>query len=170
MKEIEVSPFSINLKFYREKANLSQKALGRELGISGATISYYENGKQQPPIDLAKNITDFFGVSLNDFMSVSKNIDDDFIKNIELREKYKKEIAGDKPSDKAGDIYTKNDNTSHKEGNSYEIEALKKSLEDKERIIAMLEQRVSDKEELNKMLRNEVDRLKNELQGYKSSE
>ncbi|WP_338764051.1 helix-turn-helix domain-containing protein [Bernardetia sp. ABR2-2B] len=173
MDNTEISQFGISLKYCRElNDNMSQRALGKALGVSGGSISHYENGKQ-PTLELAQKAADFFDLTLDEFLNiVDKNTNQELVEKAKLKSRYKQDIkqAGDKAGDKAGDIYTKSDNTSHKEGNSYEIEALRKSLEDKERIIASLEQRITDKEELNKMLRNEVDRLKKELQGYKSSE
>lgn len=158
--------FGINLKAFRESHNMTLRDLSKKAGVAAGSLSNYENGKQ-PTLEVAENIAEVFGVSLSKFLVLdSEQIGALYISKSNIQNTELSEVLGEELSE----VRNKNDNTSHKEGNSYEIEALKKSLEDKERIIAMLEQRVSDKEELNQMLRSEVDRLKNELQGYKSGE
>lgn len=49
----------------REKAGMSYAKAGQKVGISDRAYSYYEQGKRTPSIDIAKNIADCFGVSLD---------------------------------------------------------------------------------------------------------
>ena len=53
------------LKLLRKNANLTMKALGRELGMAESTISLYESGKRCPDIQTLIRFADYFGVSLD---------------------------------------------------------------------------------------------------------
>lgn len=51
------------LKEQRIAKGLSQEALGKELGLSKAAISLYENGKRSPKFETILDIMFLFGVS-----------------------------------------------------------------------------------------------------------
>ena len=57
--------FSEKLYELRKKDGLSQKELAKRLGISQASINYWEKGQRTPSIDMVSMIADYFGVSLN---------------------------------------------------------------------------------------------------------
>lgn len=61
MREI----LSQRLRMLRESAGLSQKALSEKTSVSSASIGYYENGDRFPGLDIAAELADFFGVSLD---------------------------------------------------------------------------------------------------------
>ncbi|MBO0794051.1 MAG: helix-turn-helix domain-containing protein [Ktedonobacteraceae bacterium] len=42
--------FASQLRLYRERAGLSQRALGEKVGVSDATIGYWENGVNRPQL------------------------------------------------------------------------------------------------------------------------
>lgn len=52
------------IKMEREKRNMSQVALGKELGVVGKQISNYENGKTQPPIEVLFKLCETFDCEL----------------------------------------------------------------------------------------------------------
>ena len=57
--------FQKRLSQLRAESGLSQSKLARQLGISPATVGYYENGDRLPDIDIAARIARFFGVSID---------------------------------------------------------------------------------------------------------
>ena len=52
--------FRRRLSQLRAESGLSQSKLAKQLGISPATIGYYENGDRLPDIDIAARIAVFF--------------------------------------------------------------------------------------------------------------
>ncbi len=61
MREI----LSQRLRELREATGLSQKELSKKISVSAASIGYYENGDRIPGLDVAAELADFFGVSLD---------------------------------------------------------------------------------------------------------
>ena len=60
-----MAEFKDMLKYFRERAGLSQSELAAKLGLSASTISMYEVGKRQPDFEKEELIADFFNVDLN---------------------------------------------------------------------------------------------------------
>ncbi len=60
-----ISSFSSRLKALRMKKHLSQKALGKMLGLSDKTISAYENGRNTPDFQTLIKISRVFNVSVD---------------------------------------------------------------------------------------------------------
>jgi len=58
-----VDLFGERLKILRTKRGISTIRLGKELGVSDATISRWENGLIKPTAESIYNIAKFFGVS-----------------------------------------------------------------------------------------------------------
>ena len=54
------------IKAYRRAMNLSQQALGEQLGISSVAVSKWERGQSQPDIPTLSRLADLFGVSLDE--------------------------------------------------------------------------------------------------------
>lgn len=54
---------------YRKESGLKQQDVASALGISRATLSYYENGSRQPDIEVAFQLCSFYGKTLNDLLS-----------------------------------------------------------------------------------------------------
>ncbi len=54
-----------NIKYLREKNNLSQKEFARILNISNSTLSQYESNVRVPSDDIKIQIADYFNVSLD---------------------------------------------------------------------------------------------------------
>lgn len=55
--------FGERLKELRQDKNLGQNELADKIGISNASISYYENGKQEPTASTIIKIALYFNVS-----------------------------------------------------------------------------------------------------------
>lgn len=55
--------FMVELKKYRESANLSQAMLANKLGVSQATVGMWESGKREPNFSTLCKLADYFGVS-----------------------------------------------------------------------------------------------------------
>ena len=53
------------LKEIRKKKKLSQLKVAFDLNISREAISYYENGKRSPSIDMLTAFSDYFNVSID---------------------------------------------------------------------------------------------------------
>ncbi|MFL5752889.1 MAG: helix-turn-helix domain-containing protein, partial [Bacteroidia bacterium] len=56
---------SSNIKVLRELKNLSQGSLAEELGINRARLAAYEEGRNEPPLELLVSIADHFHISLD---------------------------------------------------------------------------------------------------------
>jgi len=55
----------IGLKKIREKKKYSQQKVAMDLSISREALSYYENGKRSPDIDMLVKMSAYFGVSID---------------------------------------------------------------------------------------------------------
>ncbi len=63
MKDFTHSLFGERLKQLRTEKNIGQNQLAKELGLSNASISYWETGKQLPTIEAVYKLAVYFGVS-----------------------------------------------------------------------------------------------------------
>lgn len=57
--------FSSNLKFLRNKFNLTQSAVAKNLNISQGTYANYESGNREPDFNILLKISSFFNTSLD---------------------------------------------------------------------------------------------------------
>lgn len=55
----------VGLRIIRKKKNLNQQKVAMDLNISREVISYYENGKRNPDIQMLKTLSKYFGVSID---------------------------------------------------------------------------------------------------------
>ena len=55
----------IGLKNIRKKKNLNQQKVAMDLNISREALSYYENGKREPSLELLVAMSNYFNVSIN---------------------------------------------------------------------------------------------------------
>ena len=55
--------FGERLKELRQEKNIGQNQLASDLGISNASISYYETGKQEPTASTIIKLANYFNVS-----------------------------------------------------------------------------------------------------------
>jgi transcriptional regulator with XRE-family HTH domain len=62
----------IGLKLIRKQQKWSQLKVSMDLNISREALSHYENGKRSPDIQMLKNMSQYFGVSI-DYLINGKN-------------------------------------------------------------------------------------------------
>ncbi len=55
----------IGLRKIRKERKLNQLKVAMDLNISRESLSYYENGKRNPDIQLLKSMSDYFNVSID---------------------------------------------------------------------------------------------------------
>lgn len=67
--------FPKTLALLRKERNLSQRQVAKELGISQALLSHYENGIREPGLDFVVQACDFYGVSADYLLGRSLNRD-----------------------------------------------------------------------------------------------
>ena len=59
-------PLNNRLKAYRAKHNITQRDMGKLVGVSRQTISMIERGDYSPSVTLALKIAKYFGVHVED--------------------------------------------------------------------------------------------------------
>ena len=60
---------------YRKLNNFTQSELAKQIGVSKAAISMWENGERNPNIEVLKKLSNIFNISLNEFF-LEDNIND----------------------------------------------------------------------------------------------
>lgn len=65
----------IGLRQIRKQKKLSQLKVAMDLSISREALSYYENGKRSPDLNMLVNLSQYFNVSI-DYLITGK----DFVK------------------------------------------------------------------------------------------
>ena len=55
----------IGLKKLRKQKNLSQLKVAMDLAVSREALSYYENGKRSPDVDMLVKLSRYFNVSVD---------------------------------------------------------------------------------------------------------
>ena len=55
----------IGLKKIRKQKNLNQLKVAMDLNISREALSHYENGKRSPDVQMLRNLSDYFNVSID---------------------------------------------------------------------------------------------------------
>ena len=64
----------IGLKIIRKQKNYSQLKVAMDLNISREALSYYENGKRSPDVDMLIKLSEYFNVSI-DFLIKGKDFE-----------------------------------------------------------------------------------------------
>lgn len=65
----------VGLKLIRKQRKLSQLKVAMDLNISREALSHYENGKRSPDVQMLRDMSNYFGVSI-DFLVNGKNYND----------------------------------------------------------------------------------------------
>ena len=73
MDQIKVGAF---LKDLRREKGITQEQLAEELGVSGRTISRWENGNNMPDISLLVEIAEYFDVSIPEIIKGERKSED----------------------------------------------------------------------------------------------
>ena len=55
----------VGLKAIRNQRKLNQQKVAMDLNISREALSYYENGKREPSLQLLVQMSNYFNVSIN---------------------------------------------------------------------------------------------------------
>lgn len=66
--------FGANLSKYRTDRGLSQQALAKAIGVSHATISYWESGRSLPTAPLLDKLSNALSVDFSDFFAHNPNM------------------------------------------------------------------------------------------------
>lgn len=61
------------VKELREKAGLTQKELGEQVGVSRQAIIAVENGRFDPSLWLAHDLAKFFGISIEELFDFGRS-------------------------------------------------------------------------------------------------
>lgn len=62
------------LKIIRKQKGYSQQKVAMDLNISREALSYYENGKRSPDIEMLRTLSNYFNVSI-DFLINGKEFE-----------------------------------------------------------------------------------------------
>ncbi|NGT68402.1 helix-turn-helix domain-containing protein [Clostridium perfringens] len=73
MKEIGMSHLAFKLQVFRENNDMTQAELAKKLNISRATLSYYENAKNEPPIYTLIKMSEVLNCSIDSLLGLEKN-------------------------------------------------------------------------------------------------
>ena len=60
------------LKTLRKKNKLKQSAVAEALHISQTSVSKYERGESEPDLEMVIKMSDFFGVTVDEFIHGNK--------------------------------------------------------------------------------------------------
>lgn len=80
--------FSENLQKLRREADISQKKLAKAIGVSQASVGYWEKGQRTPSISAVKKIAEYFGVNSSYLMDEDIRTED--IKRVQKNEPCKR--------------------------------------------------------------------------------
>lgn len=65
--------FAKRLRSARIKKNLKQKDVAAFLGVSNGTISFYENGTYQPPVESLTRLASLYGISTDYLLGLDRD-------------------------------------------------------------------------------------------------
>lgn len=83
--------FSKNLKFLREKRNLSQNKLAEMIGVNQTTIARWEDDNRTPNLDNAIDVSRILNIPLHDLIGIDLRTNSINVPpNKEINEDYKK--------------------------------------------------------------------------------
>ena len=57
------------LKELRVQSRMTQEQLGEKLGVTNKTISRWECGTYLPPVEMLKELSDLYGLTINEIIS-----------------------------------------------------------------------------------------------------
>lgn len=73
MDDFDKKVFGERLRSLRTEKNIGQNALAKALGLSNASISYWETGKQEPCAEAIFKLARYFGVSADYLLGLSED-------------------------------------------------------------------------------------------------
>ena len=69
-----MATFSENLKFERQKKNLSQQELGERIGVTGVTIMRYEQGLREPKLETVTALANALKIPVANLIDINSPI------------------------------------------------------------------------------------------------
>lgn len=75
----------VRLREIRKSRGLTQEELGDLVGLTKASISFYESGKQDPGVDTLKRIADVLNVSVDNLLGREEQGEDGTLHTAEAR-------------------------------------------------------------------------------------
>ena len=70
MKNFNPSELARRLKALRQEKGLDQNSFAKEINVSNASVSYWENAKQIPSAEVIYKIAIYFGVSADYILGI----------------------------------------------------------------------------------------------------
>ena len=67
--------FGKSFKFYRQKANLTQKEAAEKIGIKNYQLGNYETNRSQPSLEILKKMSKVYSVSIDKMLKLPGNSD-----------------------------------------------------------------------------------------------
>ena len=67
---------STNIKYLREKNDLTQEQLAEKLDVARSTVTQWERGWSNPRMGMIQRIAGVFGVSVSEIVSDNSNVPD----------------------------------------------------------------------------------------------
>lgn len=77
--------FSEKLKLARKESNMTQEEVAQRLGVTRATYSRYELGQREPNVEMLKNISNVFNVSVDFLVNENKYNKDAILNSTEKK-------------------------------------------------------------------------------------
>lgn len=75
---MDVKDIGAYLCFLRKERGLTQEQLGEILGTSNKTISRWETGTYLPPVEMLQQLSDLYGITINEILSGERLAESDF--------------------------------------------------------------------------------------------
>ena len=73
MKDFEIQIMAERLRLLRTERDMGQNALAKALDVSNASISCWENGKQEPSAQAVYKLAQYFGESADYILGLSED-------------------------------------------------------------------------------------------------
>ena len=62
----------------RRERNMTQEQLGQRLGVTNKTVSRWENGNYLPPVEMLQQLSEIYGISINELLSGQRLAENDY--------------------------------------------------------------------------------------------
>ena len=72
------------LKELRVQSHMTQEQLGEKLGVTNKTISRWECGTYLPPVEMLKELSDLYGLTINEIISGQRLNEEQFRQQAEM--------------------------------------------------------------------------------------
>ena len=71
MKDFDMRIVAERIRLLRNEKNIGQNELSKQLGVSNASISYWENAKQEPSASALYKLATYFDVSADYLLGIT---------------------------------------------------------------------------------------------------